>query len=145
MLLNATVVQRDFKFLIEHCCVSYVFTARMRRMGEGSSFSLLVCPREEGRGYLPWPGPRYQPPTQIRMWGGDTPRYLPHQSGGTPRYLTPLAKVPTPSPRSGWGEGVSQGAYPWPKYLPLQPGQDGDRGYAKVPTPWPRYLPPTPA
>ena len=75
------------------------------------------------------------PPARSR-WGRGTPRYLPPRpspsgGGGTPRYLHPPAKVPTPQPgpdggrgrgpdggyskvptpsaRSWWGEGVPQG------------------------------------
>ena len=48
-----------------------MITARIRRMQEGNSFGLLVCP-QRGRGYLPWPSPRYLPthPGQVRTGGG---------------------------------------------------------------------------
>ena len=66
-----------------------------------------------GKGYLPWPGPRYLPPGQVR-------------GGGTPRYLPP-AKLPTPKPGRGGG-GVPQSTYP--------PARSGcGRGIT-------RYLPP---
>ena len=62
-----------------------IFTARISRMGEGNSFSLLVCPHPGGRGYLPWPGPdrgrgdqcTYSPPPPGQDGWGSTPRYLP--------------------------------------------------------------------
>ena len=31
-----------------------IITARIGRMGEGNSFSLLVCPHRGGGGYPPW-------------------------------------------------------------------------------------------
>ena len=67
-----------------------IITTRIRRMGEGNSFNLLVCP-------TPRPG-------QVR--GGGTPRYLPPTGQGTyppgqVRWGYP--KVPIPP---------SQGTYP---------------------------------
>ena len=72
-------------------------------MGEGNSFSLLVCPQEQGvpilaRSMAPTP-----PPGQVRMGGGGVV---------IPRYLPPPAKVPNPPARSVWGEGVPQGTCP---------------------------------
>ena len=85
-----------------------------------------VCSQGEG---VPTPQPRYLPPHPGQDRG----------EGGTPRYLFPPAKVPTPRPsRSGQGgKEVPQGTYPPP---PRQgsyphPGHDGGGGI-------PRYLPP---
>ena len=99
-------------------------------MGEGITFSLLVCPRGGGvpQGTYPLPRLKYLPlPGQVRTGGGGT---IPSQ-GTHPSWA-----------RSGCGEGVPQGIYsPWPRYLP--PGQVmRGRGYPKVPTPWPRHLHP---
>ena len=121
-----------------------IITTRIRRMGEGNSFNLLVCPRGEG-GYLPWPGSKYLP-----LW----PRFLgprPGQDGGTPRYLPPgqvrsgegvpqgtyhqLAKVPTPLARSDGGT---------PRYLhPSQVRVGGGGTPRYLSPPQPRYLPPS--
>ena len=65
-----------------------LFTTRIRRMEEGNSFRVLVCP-QGGR-------------------GGTYPGLV----QGT--YPLPPAKVPTPPIRSGWREGVPQGTYPHP-------------------------------
>ena len=55
-----------------------MFTVRIRRMGEGNSFSLFVCPHRgvpqpgpDGGGGVPWPGPD----------GGGVPGQV--QTGGT--------------------------------------------------------------
>ena len=86
-----------------------LITVRIRRIGEGNSFSYLVCPH---------PGGTY--PGQVQMGKGvpqGTYPPLPARSGqgrGTPRYLPP--------PGQEWeGEGVPQGTY-------SQSGQDDGRG-----------------
>ena len=106
-------------------------------MGEGNSFSLLVCP-ELGEGGT-YPGQvqgSYPPPSRK---DGGTLWYLPDgQDRGKgrvyPRYLPP-AKVPTPPARSA--QGVPQGTTTHLAKVPTpQPGQDGG-GLT------PRYLPPS--
>ena len=65
---------------------------------------------------------------------------------GYPKVPTPLAKVPTPPPppaRSGWGEGVPQGTYPPAKVLPSSQVRRGERVPQGI-YPRPRYLPPPP-
>ena len=89
-----------------------IFTARIRRMGEGNSFSLLDCPQGEGVPTLARLGRRKRvsqgryplPPGQVRM--GD---------GGVPQSRYDPLKVCTPPP----------------------PGQDGGRSTPKVGTPPP--------
>ena len=87
-------------------------------MGEGNSFSLLVCPHP-GEG--PYPG-------QVQMggtypgWGGG---YLPWpgaDGGRVPTLVgTPPARIGTlPPARIGT---LSQGRYPQPGYVPTLPGQ----------------------
>ena len=79
--------------------------------------------------------------------GGDIPQgtYPTGQSTYTPSHVRmgvsqgtyPLAKVPTPPPARSGQEGWGTLRYlpPWPRYLPpTWPGQDGRRGYPKVPT-----------
>ena len=59
-----------------------IFTARIPRMGEGNSFSLLVCPHPGGGGGLPTldgGGGSYLP--WMVDWGGGT--YLGWWMGGT--------------------------------------------------------------
>ena len=124
-------------------------------MGEGNSFSLLVCP-QGGGGYLPlplakvptpqpgqdgWeeypkvptPQPRYLPPGQVRM------------GEGVPQGTYPPIQGTYPPARSGWGR-VPQGTYPlWPRHLPPWPGRDGEgvpQGTNSPPPSRPRYLPP---
>ena len=84
----------------------FAITAHIRRMGEGNSFSLLVCP-QGGGGYLPWPGPRYLPPKARSGWGEGVPQ-------GT-----------FPPVGSGWGEGYSKVPTPQPRYLPPPPPHQG--------------------
>ena len=88
----------------------YVITTRIRRMGEGNSFSLLVCPQggvptlakskvrtpPHGQGTYPlarsgWGVPQgIYPPARSGQVGQGTPRYLPPPR---PRYLPPPAKL----------------------------------------------------
>ena len=93
---------------------SLIFTVRIRRMGEGNSFSLFTG------GYLPWQGPDGEgvpqgtyPPGQVRMMGEGVPQgtYPPGQvrmmgGGGTPTYLPPG--------QVRMGQGGTQGTYPPP-------------------------------
>ena len=68
------------------------------------------------------------PDVQIRMGGGGTPTYLPHQSTYHPH--------PHPGPD---GEEVAQGTYPCPTKVPTHPARSGwGRGGT------PRYLTPPP-
>ena len=122
-------------------------------MGEGNSFSLLVCPQgvpNLARSKVPTPPgqvrtgggvpqgtfhpPRYLPPRQVRM--GGTPRYLPQWPRYLPpwpRYLPPLSQV-----RPG-EEGVPHGTYPLSP-RPVRTGEGVPQGTyppAKVPTPQP--------
>ena len=73
----------------------------------------------------------YPLPIMVRMGRGvpqgtyPPPRYLPPPDleGGTPRYLNPPTKVPTPLPiqvRMGGG-GTPRYLSPWPRYLPSLP------------------------
>ena len=108
-----------------------IITIRIRRMGEGNTFSLLVCPHRGvptlTGGYLPWPGPDggYLPwwvPTPARSRWGTYPGQV--QTGGTypgwgiPTLVgtTPLARVGTPMARVGTPNQSryppSQGRYP---------------------------------
>ena len=142
------------------CSPEVIFTACIRRMREGNSFSLLVCPPGwKGDTYPPGQGTCPPPPSQGAYpsrsgWGRGTPRYLPpiqvRMGEGYPKVPTPLAKVPTPHQvRTGGGTPrylptplPSQGTYP--------PGQVRTGGYPEgevVPrSGWgrgtPRYLPP---
>ena len=83
-------------------------------MGEGNSFSLLVCPHTGGRA----PQGRYPPPSQVRMGGGGVlkvgtpgqgryPTWPGQDGGGYPKVGTPFStKVVTPLAKLEWGEGV---------------------------------------
>ena len=106
-----------------HCplqpiCNERFFTDRIRRMGEGTVFSLstggegVPTPR-----YLPPSQRTYPPPIEVLTSRGGTPSQVLMGGGGTQRYLPP-AKVPTPP----------------------QPGPDRGRGYPKVPTPQDRTV-----
>ena len=126
------------------------FTARIHRMGEGNSFSLLVCPQGRrvltlARSKVPTPSPpgqgTYHPARS--GWGGGekypkvpTPLTRSAWGRGYPKVPThpPTAKVPTPPVRSGQG-GYLKVPTPWPRHLPPWPGQGRGRGYPKVPTP----------
>ena len=104
-------------------------------MGEGNSFSLLVCPqggRGDGIRYLPWPGPRYLPPR-------------PRKKNSIVAYFINVIvlakvrgkgylKVPTPQVRTG--EGLSQGYLTPLAKVPTPPpaSQVRGKGYPKVPT-----------
>ena len=113
----------------------------------------MFVPRGEGKGYLPWPGPRYfppAPPSQVSMAGGGTARYLP----------TP-AKIPTPGQVRTGGRGHPKvptpllgqlnGGFGYPMRVPIPsqgtypPGQVrmGGGGTPRVPTPSQVYLPPS--
>ena len=98
------------------------------RMGEGVPQGTYPC-----QGTYPLP-PRYLPlPHPGQDGGRGTPGYLPPcqgtypspiltwTSGRYPGVPPPPTKVPTPPCRSGWGEGVPQGTYPLPRYLPFPP------------------------
>ena len=119
-------------------------------MGEGNSFSLLVCPQGEGGGST-YPG---------QVQGTYPPLARSGQGKGVPQG-TYSGQGTYPLARSGWGEGVPT---PWPRYLPpprsgwrgstprdllpqhgpdtqevvpqgtYPPGQDEGRGYPKLPT-----------
>ena len=91
-------------------------------MGEGNSFSLLVCPQ----------GGEVPTPNQVRMGGGGTPKYLPPGQG---TYL------PRPG-QDGEGEGLPLGTYLQPRYLPPSQVRMGEGTSRHLP-PWPRYLPPS--
>ena len=94
---------------------STVITARIRRMGEGNSFSLLVCPQGGGGTYPGQEGGRGNPSPARSGWGRVTPRYL------------PPAKVPTPWPGQDGGGGI-------PRYLPTSQVRTGD-GVVRSTTP----------
>ena len=96
-----------------------IFTARIRRMGEGNSFSLLVCPH-------PGEGGTY--PGQVQMGGGPQGIYPPPKPGQDEEKGVPQGTYPTGQVRMGRGT---------PRYLAPWPGQDGGRGYPKVGTPPP--------
>ena len=96
---------------------SKIFTACIRRMGEGNSFSLLDCPHPGGYlplpgGYIPWPGhdrgtyPGGEVPTLTRSrWGCTYPGL-----GGVPqhKYCPGQVQMGVYLP---W-LGVPQGRYP---------------------------------
>ena len=94
---------------------------------------------------IPWP--RYLPPGQVQIGGGVPKGTYPlarSRLRGTPRYLLPPAKVPTPWPDPDGG--IPQGTYPLSSQgtYPSPPRSRQGRGHSKVPTPRPRYLPPPP-
>ena len=84
-----------------------------------------------------------------RGGGGGVPQQG-QDRGGYPKVSNPpwprcKAKYPSPLAISAWGRGT-------PRYLPHQsrypssrPGQDGGRGYSKVPTPPPAKVPTLPS
>ena len=95
---------------------------------------------------VPQPGPTGGYPGQVQMMGGGTPRYLPPPvqvrmgQRGYPKVPTRYAKVHTPHP--GQDEGYPKVSTPCQGTYP-HPGQDGVEGVPQGTYPLPRYLPPS--
>ena len=105
--------------------VVHLFSARIRRMGEGTVFSLFVSSHLDGggRGY-PIPG--------LDRGGLPHPRSgpggVPHPRSGLGEYLIPGLDWGGVTPSQVWTGGVPHtpsqvGGYP--RYPPPQPGLDG--------------------
>ena len=120
----------------------YVFTARIRRMGESTVFSLFVSPHlDGGRGY-PITGldrgvPHHrsgQGGTPSQIWVGGTPARSGCWVGGTPARSGWWVGVPWPGLDLGGGTPARSGWWGVPRYpsaksgcwgVPPQPGLDG--------------------